>query len=102
MFSLCSKNPPWSISEAAAPDRKIHASVAAWRACPPLGSLAHSIPGKQFGDPGVPFFHAVALLRHVVPAVIALGANVLQGVVLQPVADLLGDARLAGQGLPGA
>lgn len=51
------------------------------RLMPPLSASFASVErGKLF-----PFRHAGALFHHVVPAVVVLGADVLQGVVLEAV-----------------
>ena len=47
----------------------------------------------------IPFGHPGAFLPHVVPAIIALGADVLERMVLQAIADFFGEARFARQGL---
>src|SRR5260370_1201160 len=57
---------------------------------------------QQRADEDVPFFHRGALLGHVVPAVVALRADVLERVVLQPVANFLREAGLSRERLPGA
>lgn len=54
---------------------------------------------KHGADELVPLRHAGALLRHVVPMIVVLGAHILQRMVLEAVADLLGNAGFAGQGL---
>ena len=69
---------------------------------PSNAGLLHALPallGKRGGDELFPFRHVGALFHHVVPAVIVLGADVLQGVVLEAVADFLRDPRLAGHRL---
>ena len=50
-------------------------------------------------DELVPLRHAGALPRHVVPMIVVLGAHILQRMVLEVVAGLLGNAGFAGQGL---
>lgn len=47
----------------------------------------------------VPARHPGALLGHVVPAIVVLGADVLQRMVLEAVPNFLGDASFAGQSL---
>jgi hypothetical protein len=61
-----------------------------------------SVFAEHRSDEQVPLVHAVALLRHAVPADVALRADAVQGMSLDAVADLLRQARLAGERLPGA
>src|SRR5262249_60082675 len=48
----------------------------------------------------VPLFHPGTLLTHVIPAIVALRAHVLQRMVLDPVSNFLRNARLSGKGFP--
>ena len=49
-----------------------------------------ALPGEHLPDELIPLLHRGPLLLHVVPAVIVLRADVLEGMVLNPVADFLG------------
>ena len=48
----------------------------------------------------VPFLHPGTLLTHIIPAIVALRAHVLQRMILDPVSNFLRNARLSGKGLP--
>lgn len=50
----------------------------------------------------VPPRHGSPLFWHAIPAVVTLGTDVLQGVVLQSVSDLLRETCLAGKRFPGS
>ena len=65
-----------------------------------LGCGLHAFLDEHGAHEFVPFCHGGTLLGHVVPSVIALGADILQSVVLQAISYLLGEAGLAGKRFP--
>lgn len=67
---------------------------------------AHAAAIKRFlpslARTNLPLRHVRALAGHIVPAILLLGADVLQSMALEEVADVLGDARFIGQRPEGA